>query len=307
MNESPKRRPTILIVDDAQSNIRILAQALNGDYAIQTATSGSAALSLLQEADKPDLILLDVMMPVMDGYEVCRLIKQDPATRHIPVIFVTAMDQTMDQQTGFDLGAVDYITKPFSLPLVIARIEVHTKLKMKTEMLEKLAFLDGLTGIPNRRGLEANLTKEWGRAKRTGSPLSVLMIDIDHFKTFNDHYGHGAGDECLRKVAQGLKSGLMRPGDFIGRYGGEEFTVILPDCDKAGASLVAEHLRERIATLNISHLRSAAANHVTISIGFATQLAGTASSWSHLMEEADKALYVAKSRGRNRISSVEGN
>jgi diguanylate cyclase (GGDEF)-like protein len=301
-----KRLPTVLIVDDNPANIQILAQALNSDYTIQIARSGPAALSSLQqEAHKPDLILLDVKMPVMDGYEVCRHIKQDPAIWHIPVIFVTAMDQFKDQQLGFDLGAVDYITKPFGLPLVIARVNVHIRLKLKSEILEKLAFLDGLMDIPNRRGLEETLTKEWWRAKRSGAPLSALMIDVDFFKAFNDHYGHGAGDECLRRVAQALERGLMRPGDFIGRYGGEEFSVILPDCDKAGAALVAENLRERVAALKISHAHSAAGDHVTISIGYMTRIVGTDGSWSDLMNEADKALYLAKTRGRNRISGFE--
>jgi diguanylate cyclase (GGDEF)-like protein len=300
-----KRRPTVLIVDDTPANIQILAQALMHDYAIQTAANGLAALAIVQGADKPDLILLDVLMPAMDGYEVCRLIKQDPATWHIPVIFVTAKDQYKDQQRGFDLGAVDYITKPFGLPLVIARVKVHIRLKLKSEMLEKLALLDGLTDIPNRRGLEEALTREWGRAKRSGTPISALMIDVDCFKAFNDHYGHGAGDECLRRVAQALERGLMRPGDFIGRYGGEEFSVILPNCDAAGAALVAENLCERVAALSIAHERSPAAGHITISIGYTTQMVGAESTWSALLNEADKALYLAKTHGRNRISGCE--
>ena len=300
-----KRLPTVMIVDDTPANIQILAQALGHDYTLQMAANGPAALALLQEADKPDLILLDVVMPKMDGHEVCRRIKQDPATRHIPVIFVSVLDQFKDQQRGFDLGAVDYIAKPFGVPLLIARVKVHIRLKLKTEMLEKLAFLDGLTDIPNRRGLEQTLSKEWGRAKRSGSPLSALMIDVDHFKAFNDHYGHGAGDECLRRVAQALERGLMRPGDFIGRYGGEEFCVILPNCDAAGAALVAENLCQRVAALKISHAHSTVADHVTISIGYTTRIVGTDSVWADLLNEADKALYLAKTRGRNRISGYE--
>jgi diguanylate cyclase (GGDEF)-like protein len=302
-----KRRPTLLIVDDTLTNIQILDQALSNDYLIRTAKSGSEALSLLQEPDRPDLILLDVRMPVMDGYETCRRIKQDPLTRHIPVIFITVADQPKDQQLGFDLGAVDYITKPFVLKLVIARINVHVRLKLKSEMLEKLAFLDGLTDIPNRRGLEETLAKEWDRAKRSSTPLSALMIDVDFFKAFNDNYGHGAGDECLRKVAQVLENGLMRSGDFIGRYGGEEFFVILPDCDAAGAAHVAENFRERVAGLEIPHAHSAAADYVTISIGYTTRIVETLNTWSDLMDDADKALYLAKSGGRNRISGLQEN
>ena len=304
-NATSRRLPAVLIVDDTLANIQILEQALGHDYTIQSAASGPAALSLLQESIKPDLILLDVIMPGMDGYEVCRRIKQDPAARHIPVIFVSGLDQLKDQQRGFDLGAVDYITKPFWLALVMARVNVHIRLKLKSEILEKLAFLDGLTDIPNRRGLEQTLTREWERAKRSGTPLSALMIDVDHFKTFNDEYGHGAGDVCLRKVAQALEKGVKRPGDFIGRYGGEEFSVILSDCNTAGAALVAENLRARVAALKISHAHSTAADHVTVSIGYTTQVVGTDSSWSGLMEEADKALYLAKTHGRNRSSGYE--
>ena len=306
-NETDKRRPIVLIVDDTLPNIQLLTQALRYDYATQSALNGPDALSLLRGTDKADLVLLDVGMPMMDGYEVCRRIKQDPTIRHIPVIFVSIMDQFKNQQRGFDLGAVDYIIKPFTLSLLIARVNIHIKLKLKSEMLEELALLDGLMDIPNRRGLEKMLTTEWGRAKRSGMPLSVLMIDIDFFKAFNDNYGHGAGDECLKKVAQALEKGLMRPSDFIGRYGGEEFAVILPDCNENGAALVAENLRERVAALKISHAHSAVTGHVTVSIGHATRIVAADSSWPALTDEADKALYLAKKRGRNQISGYEEN
>lgn len=300
------RLPVVLIVDDTPTNLLILTEALKHEYTIRTATNGLDALALLQEPDKPDLILLDVVMPGMDGYEVCRRIKQSPATWHIPVIFVTAMAQAKDQKLGFDLGAVDYITKPFEVHLVVARVNVHMRLKLKSEMLEKLAFLDGLTDIPNRRALEEDLDQEWGRAKRSNTPLSVLMIDIDFFKAFNDHYGHGVGDECLRKVARELERGLMRPGDFVGRYGGEEFSVILPNCDSAGAALVAEKLRERVDALKIPHEYSEVCDHVTISVGYTTRQVASDTILNALTEEADKALYLAKSRGRNRVSGFSG-
>jgi len=302
-----RRLPVVMIVDDTKTNLMILAEALKQDYAILTATDGAEALSLLKQGELPDLILLDVVMPGMDGYEVCRRIKQDPATRHIPVIFVTSMADSRDQKLGFDLGAVDYITKPFEVLLVVARVNVHMRLKLKSEQLEKLAFLDSLTDIPNRRALEENLEREWGRAKRSGTPLSVLMIDIDSFKPFNDHYGHGVGDDCLRRIARELQRGLMRPGDFIGRYGGEEFSVILPNCDLAGAALVAEKLRERVESLGIPHACSDVADHVTISVGYTTRIVVGDAILTALTEEADKALYLAKSRGRNQISAATGN
>lgn len=299
-----RRQATVLIVDDTPTNVQILAQGLRSHYAILVATSGPAALALLQGESKPDLVLLDVMMPGMDGHEVCRRIKQDPATWDIPVIFVTAKGEVEDQQLGFNLGAADYITKPIEIPLVLARVNVHVRLKLKSERLEQLALVDSLTDIPNRRSFENSLIRECGRSKRDGSPLSVLMIDVDFFKAFNDHYGHGAGDECLARVASCLATCLKRPGDFVGRYGGEEFVVILPDCDTQGATLVAERLREEVQALRIPHDYSPAATHVTVSIGLATRVASSDEACQQILKEADKALYEAKGQGRNRVEAA---
>ena len=198
-NKSGPGKETILIVDDTPTNIQILAQALRNSYAIKVAANGAAALEIVLGQEKPDLILLDIMMPEMDGYEVCRRIKQDPTSWDIPIIFVSAKDELADQKLGFDLGAVDYIAKPFEVPLVLARVNVHLRLKRKTESLERLALLDGLTDIPNRRALEEALTREYGRSRRNGTPLSLLMIDVDHFKAFNDHYGHGVGGRLFTR------------------------------------------------------------------------------------------------------------
>lgn len=296
-------RPSVLIVDDTPSNVQILAHALKHRYEVMVAVNGKNALALLQQDRKPDLILLDVMMPEMDGYEVCRRIKEDHANWNIPVIFVSAKDAVEDQQNGFNLGAVDYITKPFELPLVLARVAVHIRLKLKSQHLEKLALVDGLTDIPNRRALDDMLQRECGRSAREGYSLAVLMIDIDHFKAFNDHYGHGAGDECLRQVAQALAAALHRPGDFIARYGGEEFCILLPDCDSQGAIQVAEHLRDAIETLAIPHAYSSVAKHVTVSIGISVhQTKGGDTCPPTIHREADEALYTAKTHGRNRVA-----
>lgn len=294
--------PRILIVDDTPTNLQLLAQGLSKQYDIMVAPHGQAALTLLQGEAQPDLILLDIMMPDMDGYEVCRRIKQDPAIWNIPIIFLTAKGAVADQQLGFDLGAVDYIVKPVEIPLLLARVRVHIRLKRKSEQLEKLAMIDGLTDIANRRALETMLPRECGRAERDGASLALLMLDIDHFKAFNDHYGHGAGDECLRRVAQCLAMGLLRPGDFIARYGGEEFCVILPQCAAAGALQVAENLLTAVAELQIPHAYFSAAGQVTLSIGVAARRLDTAERCpERLRREADEALYEAKSQGRNRV------
>ncbi len=294
-------KPTVLVVDDAPGNILVLARGLAKDYEVLIARSGKEALTLLTQEQKPDLILLDVMMPEMDGYEVCRQIKDNDTTKDIPVIFLTAKEAIWDQQLGFNLGAVDYITKPVQMPLVLARVAVQIRLKLKSDRLEQLAMLDGLTDVANRRALDKTLLQECERAARDRISLAVIMIDIDHFKAFNDHYGHGVGDECLRQVAQAAAGSLRRPGDFFARYGGEEFCVILPNCDNKGALTVAENIQTAIADLAIPHACSSVSEHVTISIGIAARTVSYEED-PHLtiQREADEALYTAKLQGRNR-------
>lgn len=301
-NQTGPPLPLVLLVDDVLTNLFGLVKVLKDSYRLKTANSGEDALQLANAPEKPDLILLDVMMPGLDGYEVCRYLKDNPATRDIPVIFITAKGEVSDQEYGFNLGAVDYITKPFELPIVRARVRTHVHLKQRTELLERLAMLDGLTGIPNRRRFDTMLDTEWRRALRDQGALSLLMMDVDHFKAYNDHYGHGAGDECLRRVARALRDALMRPADFLARYGGEEFAVVLPACDRAGTQQVAENLRAVVAALAIPHAYSGTADRVTMSIGCATQTPGQDERPGILIETADHALYQAKQAGRNRVS-----
>jgi len=292
--------PSILIVDDMPANIRVLADTLKSDYRVRVATSGTKALEIAASEPPPDLILLDVMMPEMDGYEVCRRLKGDPRTSHIPVIFVTAKDEAEEEALGLGLGAVDYITKPFHLPIVRARVRTHVNLKRKTDLLESLALLDGLTHIPNRRYFDVALQREWARAAREGTPLAVVMVDVDHFKSYNDHYGHGQGDECLRRVANALRARLQRPADVAARYGGEEFVLLLPDTDTEGALVLAESCRAAVNDLRILHAYSDGADHVTISLGVAATHPPDESA-NLLLARADEALYRAKSEGRNRV------
>jgi diguanylate cyclase (GGDEF)-like protein len=295
-------RAKILLVDDSTTNLRILGEILSPDYDILVSTSGEIALEIARGSEPPDLILLDVKMPGMDGYTTCRILKEDDHTRNIPVIFITAVEGSQAETKGFELGAVDYITKPYSAPVVHARVKTHVALKQHADLLEGLAFIDGLTGIANRRQFDQQLEKEWRRMMRRSTPLSLLMIDIDHFKRFNDHYGHGAGDDCIRLVARAIASTIKRPGDLAARYGGEEFAIILPDTDEKGASTVAEATRLAVESLKLPHASSLVADHVTISLGVASDIPHSQGNLQNLIDAADHALYRAKSAGRNQIS-----
>ncbi|MBK1642317.1 hypothetical protein CKO12_10585 [Chromatium okenii] len=230
-------------------------------------------------------------------------IKDAPETQNIPIIFVSARGAVQDQERGFNLGAVDYITKPYELSILRARVRTHVTLKRKSDLLEALVSLDGLTGIPNRRRFDETLNNEWRRAIREQIPLALIMADVDQFKNYNDFYGHGSGDDCLREVAQCLMEAVQRPGDLAARYGGEEFAAILPDCDKDGACYVAERFRNLVAERGIVHERSAVAQHVTISAGIATHAPTLGDLSEDLLKRADLALYHAKWNGRNQVYS----
>ncbi len=290
---------TLLLVDDVPANLDVLLEHLQDDQVrLLAATSGKDALRLALQ-DPPDLILLDVMMPGMDGYEVLCRLKDHTATREVPVIFVTAMSDSVDEARGLAMGAVDYIAKPFVVPVLKARVKNHLELKRKSDLLARLAQIDGLTGISNRRHLETRLSQEWDRCQRHGRPLSLVMIDVDHFKPFNDHYGHGQGDDCLRYVARVLSTSCRRSGDLLARYGGEEFVALLPDTTAEQAARTAEELRKAVQSLGIAHRYSSSADMVTTSLGVATVVPSKRSTADQLMEEADKALYLAKRAGRN--------
>ena len=196
MNDGFKKQ-TVLIVDDAPANIKILGEVFKGSYKVRIATTGPKGLDIAMSPNPPDLILLDIVMPDMDGYEVCRRLKASKRTQNIPVIFITGKSEEADETMGLELGAVDYITKPFSLPIVKARVKTHMELKRHRDILENLSALDGLTGIPNRRRFDEFFEREWLRALREPALLSMIIIDIDFFKAFNDNYGHQAGDEVL--------------------------------------------------------------------------------------------------------------
>jgi diguanylate cyclase (GGDEF)-like protein len=303
----PQQRARLLIVDDQPANVQALHQVFASDHQVFMATSGPQALSVCA-AKAPDLVLLDVVMPGMNGYEVCRRLKADPATRDIPVIFVTAHNDEAAETQGLDAGAVDFISKPINPKIVRARVKTHLTLKRQSDLLRQWVYMDGLTNVCNRRFFDEQLLVVWGQAVRQGTPLSVILLDIDYFKRYNDHYGHQAGDECLRRVAAELKAGLKRPGDLLARYGGEEFVCLLPDTPAEGALALAQQLGQRINDAGIEHARSAISRVVTVSLGACTKPQDTVGSAAALLREADAQLYIAKSRGRNQScgSALEG-
>jgi diguanylate cyclase (GGDEF)-like protein len=293
-------KPTILIADDTATNIELLDAVLGSDYEILFATSGAQAVELAI-AETPDLILLDVMMPEMDGFETCILLKTDRRTAEIPVIFVTSLIKEEEETRGLEVGAIDFISKPFSSAVIRARVRNHLELKRQRDILSGLSFLDGLTGLANRRRFDQFLDQEWRRGLRSRSPLSLILMDIDFFKAFNDAAGHLAGDDCLRRIAHALEISIHRRGDLIARYGGEEFVCVLPDTDAAGAHRVAVSIQVLIASLALPHPRSAIAPIVTLSLGVATRVATLTDEYSALIHDADQAMYRAKEAGRNRI------
>ncbi|MBF0107955.1 MAG: PleD family two-component system response regulator [Magnetococcales bacterium] len=290
----------LLIVDDEKINLDVLLSVLGQEYRTVVATDGAMALRRLETPPLPDLVLLDVMMPGMDGFTVCRKMKENLLTRNIPVIFVTSRTGEADEAVGFAAGAVDYIIKPFHPAIVRARVRTHMELKRRGDMLERLSNLDALTGIANRRRFDEFLRFEWNRSVRTGHPVSMVLIDVDHFKLYNDNYGHGQGDHCLIEVARALTGPMQRAMDLVARYGGEEFATILPETTQEGAVAVAERMRLAVANLGIIHSFSSAAPHVTISLGVATVWPGKDDPAQYLIEKADNALYLAKGQGRNR-------
>jgi len=298
-------KQTVLIVDDTPANIEILSEALSNEYEVLFATSGQDALNIAFDQE-PDLILLDVVMPDMDGYEVCARLKRDTRTRTVPIIFVTAMDQQEDETRGLNVGAIDYLTKPIRPPIVRARVRNHLELKRYRDFLENLSSTDGLTGIANRRRFDEALDCEWKRARRNQIGLSLILMDVDLFKDYNDLYGHLVGDDCLRQLAQVLAGCVRRPADLIARYGGEEFACLLPDTDLEGAKWLANRMREKVDSLHIPHAHSPVADHITLSLGVASLIPVVGQSYFDLIRHADECLYASKRNGRNQVRSRLG-
>ncbi|MGX9220203.1 diguanylate cyclase [Massilia varians] len=431
----PARQAAILIVDDAPASLSLLQDMLRSQgYRTFVAISGERALDLAQRV-QPDLILLDVMLPGLDGLETCRRLKANPATSDIPVIFVSACSETEDIVAGFDQGAADYIAKPLRLPEVIARVRAQlnfrsaslsstqqarhlrmivegmdeglmllgqdgriqyanpaserclgysgaelagrhlaallaepaandyaayfdrhgrnepgilercrgtrevllqqpdgsvramdlslspmasseqlyvallhdiTHHKQSETALQRAAMADPLTGIANRRQFDACLEREWQRAIRNAKPLSLLVLDVDHFKLYNDLLGHAAGDQCLQAVASTVQAHALRATDLAARYGGEEFVLLLPDTPYAGAAKLADSIRADVERLRVPNPRSSTSDFVTVSVGAATFVPTKFDDMRSLFLAADRAMYDAKAAGRNQVVAVGG-
>jgi diguanylate cyclase (GGDEF)-like protein len=310
---------SILLVDDNPGMIQLMARILVGVGQLRFAINGVSALRLANESP-PDVILLDAEMPGMSGYQVCAALKANPELRDVPVIFVTAHSDIEFELRGLEMGAADFIAKPISEPLLNARVRTQLRIKQLTDELRRVAATDGLTEIPNRRSFDEMLMREWLRSLRRSEPISLLMLDVDHFKLYNDCYGHPAGDDCLRRVAQTLISVTRRPGDFVARIGGEEFAVLMPQTARDGAEHMARRVMDGVSSLALPHQASPTAPHVTVSVGIACYDADSG-CWvlpdrdgavpcprygvNELLRSADQALYRAKREGRNRYRRME--
>lgn len=299
----PTTRSRVLIVDDDVTTIRLMADALAADYDVIVASDAEEGLEQAVSS-QPDLILLDVLMPHINGFALCRKLKSNEQTRKIPVVFVTALTEVSEQTRGFELGAVDYITKPIEIPLLRARVRTHTRLYRQTLQLESLAATDPLTGLSNRRKFDESLALEIERCQRAQQELALLMVDIDDFKAYNDKYGHGKGDDCLIYVARLLKHSARRCTDLTCRLGGEEFGIILGETDRAGAMTLAESIVEQFNKQKYEHEAASRHPYLTVSIGVTVvDMKGAIHDKvfaRDVVDKADEALYLAKSLGRNR-------
>jgi diguanylate cyclase (GGDEF)-like protein len=295
---SPLPTARLLIVDDDPNNVRLLASIFDQDYDILFALNGLEAIDISLR-ERPDLIILDVMMPDLDGYTVCKTIKNHPHTKDIPIVFLTAHCDAEEEIRGLEMGAADFISKPFYPKIVKIRVSNQIELKYAREKLTKLAITDGLTGIANRRYFDDQLAHEWTRARRLNQTLAIAMIDVDWFKKYNDHYGHQGGDDCLRQVANVLSNVAKRDSDFVARYGGEEFAIILPMTQAENALELSRNICLALSNLELPHALSDF-GHVTLSVGVAVGCPKQNTTPHNLLVNADKALYTAKEKGRNR-------
>ena len=290
---------SILIVDDEKANLMYLSNILNSDYSVYVTKFGEDAINKATELS-PDLILLDILMPEMDGYEVLTKLKSSEATWNIPVIFVTGLGSVEDEEKGLSLGTADYITRPFSDAIVKLRVGNQIRIVNQMRTIEHLSMIDQLTRIANRRSFDQRLNAEWRRAIREKSQISVMMMDVDNFKTYNDTHGHQQGDTVLQAVADVVTQTLMRSSDFVARWGGEEFAILLPATHMEGALMVAEQIRVNVENTVIP-CHDFTTTNVTVSIGVYSQFPTRKDLVDNFISKADYALYTAKKTGKNKV------
>jgi diguanylate cyclase (GGDEF)-like protein len=290
---------SVLIVDDDKLNLKVLTNILSAEYTIYTAKDGPTALEMAEEYS-PDLILLDIIMPGMDGYEVLAALKKSEKLRETPVIFITGLDSSADEEKGLTLGAADYISKPFNAMVTTLRVRHQIRIVNQIRIIERLSMVDTLTNLANRRSFNNRLHWEWRRSMREKTPISILILDLDKFKTYNDTYGHLEGDALLKAVAKIFADALKRSDDFIARWGGEEFIALLSHTDIEGAFNVGDTLRENVESA-VFPLANGQNTKVTVSIGTNTIVPTQECVMEDFISKADKALYIAKETGRNRV------
>lgn len=295
----------ILLVDDIPDNLRYLSFLLSQQgYDVRAAINGRMALTVVKST-APALILLDILMPEMNGYEVCQRLKSDPQTCDIPIIFLSALDSIEDKVNAFEIGGVDYITKPFHPAEVIARVKTHLtlrrlqrQLQLANQELKRLVHVDGLTLVANRRRFDEYLEQTWHQLALERKSLALVLCDVDFFKMYNDIYGHLAGDECLCHLARVLQESVHYATDLVARYGGEEFAIILPKTSVAGALHIVKSIQMAVRSLALEHTGSKISSYVTFSFGIAAVIPELGQPSSDLVGAADKVLYQAKINGR---------
>ncbi|MCU0548010.1 MAG: PleD family two-component system response regulator [Leptolyngbya sp. Prado105] len=299
--------PLILVADDDKTMRLGVRQAMEQDgYQVIEANDGNSCLAVFERV-RPDVVLLDAIMPAIDGFTCCRRIQEMSGARRTPVLMITGLEDQDSVDQAFSVGAVDYITKPIHWAVLrqrvkrlIQQVRLYQQLETANHELQRLAAIDGLTQVANRRRFDEYMQQEWQRMLREQLPLSLILCDIDCFKLFNDTYGHQAGDDCLRQVAQVIQNSAKRAIDLPARYGGEEFAVILPNTDQEGAILVAQDIQSGVKQLGISHAASKVCDTVTVSLGVSNTIPSVITSPELLINAADKALYQAKAEGRDR-------
>ena len=297
--------PRLLFVSDDAVTSQALRLALSADHLLEVAPSAEQALELVRSESPPELILVSTSCENIDGYALCRTLKEDRKTQTVPVIFVRASEAPENETLGLQAGAVDHLTTPFEMATAKARIRAHLELKWLREHAESALSLDPLTELPDQLGVEEFLVMEWGRAIRESSPTSLILVDIDSFAAYNEARGRQAGDDCLRQVATQLASTVRRPMDFLGRYGNDLFAAVLPSTDGSGAAYLAERMRVRVQALGLSHPESEISKNVTACTGAATAIPTRDSTADLLINVARRALEDAKKAGGNAARNLE--